>query len=95
MKLVFLVVLSLVLQALAVLFEAWGLGLMWSWFAVPFGLPQIPFSLAVGIVLIVAMLWYRSPDKVDGMDEAIAKTIGQFVVIAFFIAFAFVMHLFV
>ena len=59
---------ALVLAPLAVLLKSWVLTIMWGWFVVPLGLPQIGMAHAWGIVMVAAML-ARSPDTETDDDE--------------------------
>ena len=37
------------------LYTAWCITTLWGWFAVPYGLPQLSYATAVGLILIVSI----------------------------------------
>lgn len=44
------------ITVLASLFNGWALSVLWGWFLVPLGLPQIGMAHAIGIGLLVGFL---------------------------------------
>jgi hypothetical protein len=57
------------LVALAVIWRGFVLSVMWGWFLVPIGLPNIGLALAIGISATVAMMTHQatqSSEKSDG-----------------------------
>lgn len=47
----------------AICMRAWVLTVLWSWFLVPYGVPQIAIPAAIGISLIVGMFTTKLSDK--------------------------------
>jgi hypothetical protein len=58
----------------AILMRAWVFTILWSWFAVPYGLPAISIASAVGIALIVGMFTHGLKRE----DTVKIKTLSDF-----------------
>lgn len=64
---------------LAVIWRGFVLSVMWGWFLVPIGLPNIGLALAIGISATVAMMTHQatqSTEKSDGGKALIALFVG-------------------
>jgi hypothetical protein len=60
------------------LYTAWCITTLWSWFAVPYGLPQLSYATAVGLVLIVSILKGNLSVKKDD-NKTLAENVGIFI----------------
>jgi hypothetical protein len=60
------------------LYTAWCITTLWGWFAVPYGLPQLSYATAVGLVLIVSILNGNLSVKKDD-NKTLAENVGIFI----------------
>ena len=80
---------------IAVFLRGWALIWLWTWFLVPFGLPQIGFWHACGISLTVAFLTYEyNKDSEDAKQEAIVGLFKSIFISVIALGVGFVYQLF-
>lgn len=71
---------SLALLAVALPWLSWPAWVLWGWFAVPLGAPEVPFVHMIGLmVLLMAFKGSTKPQKNDDRDWE--QTIANFVLI--------------
>lgn len=69
---------SLTTIILAILFRAWVLTILWGWFVVPYGLPTLTITTALGISLIVGMFTSHLQSKpTEKGSRDISTLVGQ------------------
>lgn len=82
-----------VLYICGLLFGAWAVMLMWQWFIVPLGLPQIGVAQALGVDLLVTYLCY--PRRKKGDNSWLELILGAYSEVAFVLGASWIIHLFV
>lgn len=83
---------------IGMLINGWTLTILWEWFIVPFGLPQLSLVQAVGIAMVVGYLTYHyqeePKDKAEPM-ERVGRSLGFTVARPIFVlGFGWLIHLF-
>lgn len=69
---------SLATIILAIVFRAWVLTILWAWFIVPFGIPALTITTALGISLIVGMFTAHLQTKpAEKGSKDIPTLVGQ------------------
>lgn len=61
--------LALVVDMAIILWWAFGLSVMWSWFVVPLGVPAIGVTWAAGLLICSRFLKPVAPPKVDNYGQ--------------------------
>jgi len=91
----FLVFLGLfaVIAALAIL-RGFVLSILWQWFALPLGLPEIGVAHAIGIALIVAMLAHQHSHEKQESDDPMASVLAGFLSTLLFLLVGWIIHFF-
>jgi hypothetical protein len=63
-------VLFLSFAILTYILNGWALSLLWYWFVVPFGIPEIGISWAIGLGILFSLLTnHNEPKKNDETDN--------------------------
>jgi hypothetical protein len=90
-----LAVLTVILIALTLplfAYSGWVLSVVWSWFAMPLGLPAISWAHGAGIVLVIAWLTgERGPEKKEG-ESMRMYALGLFYAPTFVLALSWLLH---
>lgn len=76
-------IISTIVDLIALLFGGWVLSLLWGWFLVPvFHLPVLTVLQAIGVTLVVSLLTHRysfnefaGTSSQEGMDESTMSAI--------------------
>ena len=94
----------LLMIPLGLMLRGFILSIIWRWFLMPLGLPEISVSLAIGVALTVSFLALKDASDfrsgADSIDEdefatAIAKTMTQVFMLPFWLLLtAWVVHQF-
>lgn len=88
-----LLVSPIVLAVIA--YNAWALSLLYEWFLVPAGLPALPYSAFIGIVLFVALCLARyrkvDPEEKEWLPKALFAIFTPLIALGFGQFFLWVM----
>lgn len=81
MSILYVIAAMLGIVVAAIVLRAWVLTVLWAWFAVPYGAPEIGIPTAIGISLIVGMFTHNvSKDKtikIKTMSDFTAEVMGR------------------
>lgn len=96
MKVILISILGIVLFAIimfpALMLDAWVLTVLWEWFAVPVGLPQITYATAMGLILLMSFLTHQYiPKEKNDWQPLVFLYVNPFV----FLFFGWLVKLFI
>ncbi len=77
--------LALLLAVPIILLRGWILLLLWSWFIIPLGAPEITLAHAIGLGIIIS---YSTGSKYDLREKTTEEKIKEFVYLVFAPLFA-------
>jgi hypothetical protein len=81
------------LVLLAMVWRGFVLSILWGWFMVPLGLPNISVALAIGIAGVVGMLTHQIQVSKDEEDGA-KKFLAAFMIPLFALGVGWIVHQF-
>ena len=55
--------------ALGVIVNGYVLSILWSWFIIPFGLPQLSIAHAIGVGMVMSFLTYQHQTSTEADKE--------------------------
>ena len=86
---------ALILFIPSILFSGWVVMLLWGWFIVPLGMPEVGLALALGISVLVSAITpvnYHLMEK-EGRSS-FYKIVFNLIMNAVLLGFGFIVHLF-
>jgi len=85
-----------IVNLLIIIAEGTLLALLWYWLVVPLGLPPIGIANAIGLELIVSLVAFKFRASSKETEEVTfrLKITRQLAIMAYVLAFAFVLHLY-
>jgi hypothetical protein len=82
---------AIVIIPVSIALNGWAISVMWAWFIVPFGLPQIGIAHAAGISALAGLFKSSAPKNDDDFITVAGKAIFFPLFILFF---GWIIHLF-
>ncbi|WP_336819668.1 MULTISPECIES: hypothetical protein [unclassified Cedecea] len=85
-----LVFLPIALWVVGVIYGAYSLTLLWSWFIVPFGIRDITFAWAIGLLCLAGL--FKGVPSSNSKDEVWLLLAKNFALITLTIVVGFIAH---